>query len=557
MLFYMSVLLAAIISPSAEPLHARDLNYSLTDPDLSPPELLYIEDMRRRNPEIVLYGGRLAAKGEFEPSVNIGGCTGTIVGPQVLLTAAHCRKTGSSISFRLKGQLHQGSCRRHPQYSQGAWLNNDFTLCKFSPEARLENYGDLTPQKMKVGDLVTLQGYGKGSSGGLHYGQNIIVRMNNMDIFTNRTTLNPTLLGSGDSGGALFSQVKDRVKGPFFVIGVNSRGSKNASMFNITALPRSQEFFKDFADKNSVEICGINTDCTTPIDESSHCVDERGILTYHEEELHHAKYVQKVCLAQNVLTHYSERVLINGRVAKEGEFPEVVNLRLGNSGCTGTFIGPQVVITAAHCGSHGGPVRFSLAGETHNGTCYRHPAYPRNDVDIMACKLTKAVHDLKMATVSGPPELGDTVTIAGYGCTQPGGGGGSDGKLRVGNAQVTGWTTYDVVSSKGVALCFGDSGGPMFRALENPEEEPHYIIAVNSKGNIRDTNYNTRLDLETSQTFLKNFEKSEGVEICGLSIECDTELKPKHCAEETIQVRFIEKKIKEAKDRLDKCLLRR
>jgi V8-like Glu-specific endopeptidase len=506
---------------------------------LTSDEIKFLEEF-----EEVLHGGRPANPGELLASVSIGNCTGTIVGPNVLLTAAHCRSTGSTISFSLKGQTHRGTCQRHPEYSQGAWLNNDFALCQFSPAAILDVYGDLAPRSSKVGDRVTMQGYGQGSGGRLNHGIAIIARINWMDIITSGNVR----LGGGDSGGALFKEVKDLVRGSLQIIGVNSRGNSTSSLFNITALARSQSFFKDYARAKKVAICGVSWDCAPA--EPPVCAEYEDLLSRIDEELYHARKIKDVCLAHE--ESEADRVLIGGRVVEPGEFDEVVRITIGNSSCTATFVAENVLVSAAHCGSHRSRVRTSYLGQAVQGTCYHHPAYPARDVDVMLCKLDRA-YDVKPASIFPSPQIGDVVTLVGYGCTQPGGG-GSDGRNRVGNATVTAFSAFDIVSRQGAALCFGDSGGPMFQRLFDPRSEPKKIIGVNSKGNIRDTNWNLNLGLSIVQDFLKDFEKVHDVKLCGVSKECITQ-KPKYCADELQQIDHLQGIKNRFEKMLEQCKL--
>jgi Trypsin len=108
--------------------------------------------------------------------------------------------------------------------------------------------------------------------------------------------------------------------------------------------------------------------------------------------------------------------------------------------------------------------------------------------------------------------------LLGYGCTDTSGNGGNDGILRTGETVITDFSNLDMVSQRpnGAALCFGDSGGPAF--VSNRGQ--HLLLGVNSKGNIKDTNYNTRTDIEPTTTFLRNFAASNGVDICGINKNC-------------------------------------
>lgn len=205
-----------------------------------------------------LIGGRPAKPLELPISVFISNCTGTLVGPEVLLTAAHCRKTGQRIFFRQRAIDYSGYCTRHPSYSDKT-VNNDFALCKFAPKLVSPHYASLSPVQVAKGDKVTMQGYGANQLGTLYVGESIVDRITSQDIETNTKVK----LGGGDSGGALFKYIPDLYKGPFIQIGINSRGAVkgNRAFFNRVNLERSQRFFREWALKNKVGICGINAKC--------------------------------------------------------------------------------------------------------------------------------------------------------------------------------------------------------------------------------------------------------------------------------------------------------
>lgn len=218
------------------------------------------EELRILEDEPTLHGGRESSPGELPFSVYIGNCTASIIGPHVIMTAGHCRDTRESASFTMNGQRFTGKCIQHPKYSSGSWLNNDFSLCIMEPEIKLQRMASLKPQDMKVGDTIIMQGYGAGSSGSrTNIGKTRIVRSDDVEY----TTDDSVKLGGGDSGGALLKDTNDLVNGPFYIVGINSRASVGGkqSYFNRVNLDRSQEFFKDVADDENVEICGINKDC--------------------------------------------------------------------------------------------------------------------------------------------------------------------------------------------------------------------------------------------------------------------------------------------------------
>jgi hypothetical protein len=220
------------------------------------------------------------------------------------------------------------------------------------------------------------------------------------------------------------------------------------------------------------------------------------------------------------------RNLINGKEARSGEFPEVVYISTPGGRCTATVVGPRVIVTAAHCGENNEQATFQVGQTVFKAKLTRSPIYqegnPDKDHDIALGLIDKDVTGIKFASIGGAATVGSDITLAGYGCTQVGGSGGNDGILRYNDSTIRSHTGFDMESSKqgGGALCFGDSGGPAFVKLSNPVAEHHFLLGVNSKGNIRDRNWNCRTDTRESRDFLENFAQQNSVKICGINQDC-------------------------------------
>jgi hypothetical protein len=211
-----------------------------------------------------------------------------------------------------------------------------------------------------------------------------------------------------------------------------------------------------------------------------------------------------------------DKVLINGIPVDPKEWPSVVRIFSGGASCTAAVVGARKVLTAAHCAETGAEVTFkTLSGKSFTGTAQRNPEYPTQDKDHAIITTTADIDVKPMSIRTDRFETkGMDVTLIGYGCIQPGGGGGNDGTLRKGSSKVDSGQGFDLLlkAPGGAALCYGDSGGPVFYQDTNGP----VIIAVNSKGNIQDTSYVTRTTIPEMNTWLKTIPG-----LCGVNLKCD------------------------------------
>jgi hypothetical protein len=182
--------------------------------------------------------------------------------------------------------------------------------------------------------------------------------------------------------------------------------------------------------------------------------------------------------------------IVNGTDADECQFPTVVRL---SSGCSGSLIAPNVVLTAGHCldpaiAMPTTAVQLGESGAASVATvpvvrCERHPEYqgieqqPVAQVlfDVGFCELAQSVNDVPPIPILFGCDLdelqvGTPLVIVGYGATS----GGNDtptvgsGTKRFGNQ-----TVEQVNDAEGdlwmigpeAASCYGDSGGPALMQL--------------------------------------------------------------------------------------------
>lgn len=183
--------------------------------------------------------------------------------------------------------------------------------------------------------------------------------------------------------------------------------------------------------------------------------------------------------------------------------------------CTASLIGPNVILTAAHCiETDEGNLETSVQIKMNKigMSCSMHPSYAnsapsiglRSDEDYALCLLDKEIDDIAYETVDLSSDIvtGSNVVMTGYGCInvriEPNGELGydeSEDVLRIGAESVSKVATSPITFGEGSmfytmspantepTLCPGDSGGPVFKlSLSSNLQEAvnRRIVGINS-----------------------------------------------------------------------------
>ena len=137
-----------------------------------------------------------------------GFCTGTVIGSHSILSAGHCFKNQSGVSFvKVNGGSSQAISQIiiHPLYREDFELGaifNDVAVLKATEPLNLPALSIFASGQITTGDLIGIYGYGideKGNSGILRSGNMLISAVTANHLFAVFNNLSNTC--SGDSGG--------------------------------------------------------------------------------------------------------------------------------------------------------------------------------------------------------------------------------------------------------------------------------------------------------------------------------------------------------------------
>jgi len=192
--------------------------------------------------------------------------------------------------------------------------------------------------------------------------------------------------------------------------------------------------------------------------------------------------------------------------------------------CTATAVGPNVVLTAAHCIPDDAQALVASGDTNTLITCKHHPAYPANPAaDFALCRAADALSRPeggfeKVNIDVTLLKIGNDLLLLGYGCIAENASERTFGVLYEGPATIRQLPLEQsafIQTEGGAALCSGDSGGGAYHFLDDGKTIRR-LVGVNAQGDVHTRSLIAATSTNLFLDWARGWSKDNAAGICGV-----------------------------------------
>jgi V8-like Glu-specific endopeptidase len=203
-----------------------------------------------------------------------------------------------------------------------------------------------------------------------------------------------------------------------------------------------------------------------------------------------------------------------GYIVPEEQFPAVVQIFISEAKCSATLVGPNVILTAAHCALFENGF-FYIGNRGYNFKFFTYKSLLPGDEDIAIGITDDNVENVKPFTINFKFPHGKKMLSLGYGCSS-----------ELSESFVTTYQESDnenrriLVSDNDSATfaCHGDSGGP---TLAYTMDTKLQIVGVHTNSDLKYYTYDRSTENPKFIHFIKAISDQQNLQICGYNLDCD------------------------------------
>ena len=211
-------------------------------------------------PEVIAF--RYSVKEEFTA------CSGTVVGPRAVLTAASCVDHRKRIYFKIKNVNYSAVCTEHPLNEPPSNMRFDMALC-LTDKVMDVRPAFLNADPVVIGETLLIVGCDSileqqdtCEKGLYRYGRTKVIRLPEPNVRNNLHAEGYTAVHFGDCGAPAYKDMIHPGGQPHIIKAVNVSGNRRrGSIFAPVYTKEAVEFIIQWGEFNNSVVCGILDDC--------------------------------------------------------------------------------------------------------------------------------------------------------------------------------------------------------------------------------------------------------------------------------------------------------